>query len=291
MAGFDVIFEFRSPDEPLVQAWMAAARRRAKQLGIWRFRSEISTDSSTCYLALDGQTYGLDIYLDRLRRDLPTIGEATPCARTPGHRRRLAMGLIDILTRARLGMYDRYGEGWRPTLRARSEPAYLRPHELYADKAPRLQARLDVTMGLMADWHFGEVAPETLLEELHAAVELILESTVNRRSKRLSFAQLVEKAYEDGVLNPLARYPEMQRLHESSEYWSEYRDKARELLLALKDTRKNVRHRGADGARAWLNENFWGMAEVLESLAPLALDPDEAPDNAPPSITSVRRLS
>jgi hypothetical protein len=36
------------------------------------------------------------------------------------------------------------------------------------------------------------------------------------------------------VLNPLARYPEMQRLHESSEYRSEYRDKARELLLTLK---------------------------------------------------------
>jgi hypothetical protein len=39
------------------------------------------------------------------------------------------------------------------------------------------------------------------------------------------------------------------------------------VLTSLKDVRKRVRHRADPGAKAWLDENFWAAASVLELLA------------------------
>ena len=55
-----------------------------------------------------------------------------------------------------------------------------------------------MTMDLLASWQYEEVSPEVLLEEIHTAAELILEASVNRRAKKLSFAQLVERAERAG---------------------------------------------------------------------------------------------
>jgi hypothetical protein len=44
-------------------------------------------------------------------------------------------------------------------------------------------------------------------------------------------------------------------------------DIGREVLISLKDCRKDVRHRGAEGAEEWLEEHFWDAASILENLA------------------------
>lgn len=266
MAGMDAYFRYAAADETVVVACLTAARRRARTLGLRGFRSGVHTDVQVAYLEIHGQTYALDIYLERLRRDLPTIAEATASRRTLSSRRALALGITEILTRYRLMMYDRYGEDWIPTLRARRTPAYMLPHQLWSGDVA-LQDRLAVTSELMASWHFGEVAPPVLLEELHTAAELILEALVNRRAKKLSFAQLVDLALAGCVFSP---YPGDQaltlRLREGAESTS-VELAARDLLLSLKDVRKEVRHRGATGAKEWLDSNFWEAAALLERMS------------------------
>ena len=163
-------------------------------------------------------------------------------------------------------MYDRYPENWVPTLRAKRSPVYMLPHVLYAQDAPSIQGRLNTAMDLLASWHFEEVAPEVLVEEIHTIAELLLERNINLRAKRLSFAELVNAASARGVF-----------LY----YWYsapseldaiEQIDKATELLIGLKDVRKNVRHRGADGAREWLDVHFWDAASLIEDLSGTARD-------------------
>lgn len=270
MAGFDVTFSYSERDEALVDACLLVARRRARTLGVRIHTARPA--KGHLYLRIDGQTYGLDIYLERLRRDLPTVAEATTSGRAPGNRRKVALGLIDILWRARLGMYDRYPEMWVPRLRARSAPAYVLPHQIYAPEAPRLQQRMSVTMDLLASWHFGEVAPEVLLEEIHTAAELLLEGSVNARVARLSFAQLVDKAAAEGLLYAPVEHTDL----EFSTAYRDYREraaaKAKRVLILLKDTRKNVRHRNAGDAGQWLDAHFWDAAAILEHLAPHARD-------------------
>ncbi len=265
-AGFDAVFRYAEADEPVLRACLAAARRRSRPLGLRRFRSVVNPRSRTAMVILDGSGYALDIYCERLRRDLPTIAEATAAKRPPASRRLLALGLVDILARWRLGMYDRYDEDWLPTLKARREPAYLLPHGLYTPN-DALADRRAVTMDMLASWHLGEVAPPVLVEEMHTAAELILTALVNQRAKRLSFAQLVDLALQAGCFSPYpgdqattARYRRGDEPHESEA-------KAAQVLLSLKDVRKHVRHRGAEGSQGWLDEHFWDAASLLTRLA------------------------
>ncbi len=207
------------------------------------------------YIELNGQTYALDILLERLRRDLPTIAEATPSERPPAARRRTANGLVKILSRYRGQMYDRYGEGWLPTLRGRSVPVTGVIHDLFPRDAPRLADRLLVTMDLLASWHFDEVAPAVLLEEMHTAAELMLKSLGLPRSKRLSFAELVDAADKAALI----------------------RADVAETLHSMKTVRARVKHRGSSDAKDWLDIHFWDGAAALEALsARVRVGPEES---------------
>ena len=98
-------------------------------------------------------------------------------------------------------------------------------------------------------WAFDEITPEVLLEELHTACELVLEELINRRSKRLRFAELVASAERADLLCTLTNGKP-----------------AGQLLAELKGLRKNVRHRAADGAGSWLTEHGEDVAICLEPL-------------------------
>jgi hypothetical protein len=277
VAGYDVYFRFLQADRPLLVAAVAAARRRARVFNV-RVTAELNGEPPWLgYLAFDGQTYALDFFAERLRRDLPTILEATPAARFAPDRRRYANGIIDLLARARAGLYDRYPDDWLPTVRAKQKPAYMLPHQIYPAKAPSLLDRMDTTMHMLASWHYDEIAPEVLLEEIHTAAELLLEKSVNRRSKRLSFTQLVEAAHQAALLraDPTTTPDGIRAwasVIEHGNYLEWANDLGRDVLLSLKDQRKHSRHRGSAGAKEWLDAHFWEAVSVLENLADAALD-------------------
>lgn len=263
MAGLDAPFRYLPGDKPVVEALLAAARRRARVLRLRAYRSHL--DDGIAAVSVDGNTYALDVYLERLRRDLPTIAEAVPSRRTPAARRRVGLGFVEILTRYRGGMYDRYDETWLPTLRARTQPAYSLPHLLFAADE-HLQPRLLATSDVLASWHFDEVDPAVVLEEMHTAAELMLKALVKRRAKEMSFAQLTEAALQARLFSPYGGDRRWRQEHQH-EPLLPHELARRDLLLSLKDTRKRVRHDGADLARAWLEDHFWDAAGLLELLA------------------------
>lgn len=242
MAGFDATFRVSDRDMPLVLSCFAAIRLRARKLGA-RVKTELYEDCA--YICFSGNTYVLDILLERLRRDLPTIAEATPSERSPAARRRTANGLVEIFNRYRGMRYDRYDEDWVPTLRGRTMPVTGVIHDLFPRNAPHLMDRLLVTIDLLASWHFDEVAPEVLLEEMHTAAELMLRSFGMPGARRMSFAELVEAAHNAGRV----------------------RSDDREALLSMKTTRAKVKHRGSTDAREWLAVHFWDGARALEALS------------------------
>lgn len=274
MAGFDVCFRFNPSDRPVLDAMLSATRRRARVL-----RIRISTDVSQnyAYLEFDGQTFGLDIFLERLRRDLPTIAEATLASRSPASRRLLANGLIDIINRRRLGLYDRYERDeryseWIPTLRGKSKPAYIFPHDIYPNRAIKLVDRMKVTMEMLASWHFGEVSPDVLIEEVHTAAELLMRSALGPDSVRMSFPQLISASHRRQILRTYTDFSDPLDLrvlkHGGVEALENHlRLRGRDTLSSLKFLRNKTKHAGGDGAKSWLDENFWNIASVLERLA------------------------
>lgn len=190
----------------------------------------------------------MDLLGYRLERDLPVVAEGilTTSFSRP-QRIRLGRGFVDLMLRGR----DVDQEGCM-TLRGVARTRwYYPPYEFECSETPRLHARLATTLSVIVAWNFDEIAPEVLLEELHTACELTLEELVNKRSKRLSFAELTATAHDAGLFD-------YHRVFEE-------RNPA-EVLTELKDLRKNVRHRAAEGADEWLKLNWENIAILLERL-------------------------
>jgi hypothetical protein len=271
MGGFDWDFTYDEGDEAAVRAMLAAGRRRARRFSL-RWRSRIDSPRHYAYVAIDGPWQLLDLLVARLERDLPTICEAVEGTdRAPASLRRLGHGFVQIAVDRRFNPVERV-----PHLRTRKQPPEpVGCHLLESPNAPDLQQRLSVTERMLADWYFGEVAPEVMLEELHSAFELTLARVLYGRYRRdKAFQQLIDEAVAQGVLDAVP---------DCHQFIPGFGDALRKrtnlpplapylagLLSELKDVRKHVRHRGANTARAWLDEHFWPVATALEGLAPAA---------------------
>lgn len=247
MAGFNFEFTYSERQEPVVLTCLAAGRRRARKLGIsWRWQH---VSARQLRVQVDGNSRRTDLLGYRLERDLPQVAEGCPSDMTPTERERLGRGIADAFLRGRHVEQD----GVMRLRGVADTRLYYPPYDFECPDYPGLHARLRITEDVLVAWNFAEVAPEVLLEELHTACELILEETVNRRSKRLSFAELVAKAAAEGVFLD----------HAALAALGEEEDPVA-LLTSLKDTRKNARHRGVLGAREWLDVHWEQVAMLLE---------------------------
>lgn len=244
VATFDFDFTYRTQHEPIVSSCLSSARARARQLHLrWGWQR---LGPSALRVIVGGNSRRTDLLCYRLERDLPLVAEgchAPGLSRTD--RQRLGRGFADMLVRGRHVDQDA-----NMTLRGVTETRRrFPPYDYDCPAFPSLLARLIVTEDVIVAWNFNEIAPEVLLEELHTAAELVLEELVNRRSKRLSFAQLVAAACKSGAL---------------SDVGSGLSDTA--LLTQMKDLRKDVRHRGVSGAGEWLDLRWEDVAILLERL-------------------------
>jgi hypothetical protein len=167
MSGFDATFSFDARDHDLMCALVAAGRRRARKLQV-RWHARLDADGSG-YLLIDGKGVQEPMLLERLRRDLPTIAEATDSLRhTPEQRRRLANGFVDMLIKWHTSSYDHYydGEILERVPRVHRIKAsdvcvafWLWPGDDHLD----LGARLRVTEDILVSWLLDEAPPEVVL--------------------------------------------------------------------------------------------------------------------------------
>lgn len=264
MAGFDFEFRYADPLQPLLDVCLQAAKSRARTLLVsWRTEH---TGSATMRCVVDGQTRRLDLLGHALERDLPLIAEGADRTALPAARRkRLGLGFADLYARGR----DIRTEGlmhWRGVSHTKY---YFAPYETQHPAAPEdLRARLAVTEIVLIDWALERTPAVVVLEELHTAFELLLEHLVNQRSKRLSFAQLVEAAFEAGILDR----PNM----DGAAPGQSRADYNKALLITLKDYRKNARHRGNMSFEPWLTtvwEELALLVEVLVDADPVSTRP------------------
>ena len=244
VAGFDFEFTYTQAQEAIVLACLAVGRARARKLGLsWRWRH---VAPRRCVVVVDGNSRRTSLLGYRLERDLPIVAEGCAVGSlVPAQRARIGRGVADMLLRGR----DTEEDGCMTLRGVARTTYYFPPYEYECPSVPRLHARLSITVDLIVAWNFGEIAPEVLLEELHTACELVLEELVNKRAKRLSFAELIDAADNAGLFRymPGGRSPAA-------------------LFTELKDLRKNVRHRAAEGAGLWLDEHWEDVAMCLEQL-------------------------
>jgi hypothetical protein len=200
--------------------------------------------------------------LERLRRDLPIVGEATHGRLTPSYRKRLGNGYVDILIRYRWGLYGRYyriNDSFTPNLRAIKTCSVRPVHSLWTGcEEPELINRLSVSEAIISAWCVDEVAPEVVLEELQTAAELLLKKNLGMPEK-IRFPELVKHARRRRFLrgDPLINN---YRIAEDALT-------PQQLLKSLGEVRNGSKHGGKSGAREWLEKHFWAATAVLESLS------------------------
>jgi len=254
MAGFDFTLRFHASQADLLAVCLKASMSRARKLSLsWR-NERLGSGELRC--AIEGNGRRMDLLAHALERDLPLVAEgAHNTGFSLSRRRRLGLGFADLYVRG-LDIRSDATRLWRGVSETRYyfTPFELSPPETTSD----LAARLMVTEGVIVDWWFERTPDVVLLEELHTACELMLEHLVNQRSKRLSFAELVAEADGAGLLNSPrlpARIPGTRATD------------AKQLLIELKDYRKDARHRGDRSFEPWLKENWEGIVLLIERLA------------------------
>lgn len=254
VAGFDFDFRYGSSQDLLLKVCLDAARSRARRLQVcWR-SERLGAEGLRC--VINGNGRRLDLLAHALERDLPLVAEgAAHAGLTAGRRRQLGVGFADLYVRGR----DTRSHGpwqWRGAAHTRY---YFAPYDVAHPGGPiALSARLRVTESVVIDWCFDRVPAVVLLEELHTACEPLLEHLVDQRSKRLSFAELVKRASDAGLLS----WPRLPIEVPGFPFIG-----GEELLIKLKDYRKNARHSGDLSFGAWLRESWEVIALLIERLA------------------------
>lgn len=264
MAGFDMEFTYDTDDMPLVDAFVAATRRRARRAGLRRWESRRLRDGRTgWYFAVDGHSGRMALLAQKIERDLPIVAEAIVVPHRPlRQRRQLANGFVDIYARCGYGTDD--VEVMAPHLSPKTRVGFTWvPHLLSYSADMNVATRLEITEAFCVDWYFGDVPAPTMLEELHTAAELLLDHAVHGRFTRKTFADNVRGASMAGLLD---RCTQLGRPGSSAPA----RDRAAELLISLKDTRREVRHRADPRAGKWLHSHFFDVVYVLEALSEAA---------------------
>jgi hypothetical protein len=214
MAGFDFRFCFQPEERDLVVLLLRAAQRRARAVDV---QLTYASDGKSCFLVvIDGSLIDIEPLVLRLSLDLPSIAEGFSSSFRLRRRRRVAVRLIQELNTA---LSEFFGFLLEITTRMGGVP-----HSLTFDAGSRshIQGRLNVLTRAISLYLSGGIDPETMLEELHTAVETLLKEALGAEAKGRVFADLVKAGQERG--------------------W--YRQVVAERLLAMKDHRKLVKHHG-----------------------------------------------
>lgn len=267
VAGVGLHLTYNPDDEPLVRAFIAAGRRRARRAGVRRWRAtRLNGDPPGYNITMDGHSSRFALVAQKLQRDLPILAEAVELDhRDLRTRRRLANGFVHVFSSGGYGHED-VDEHLRP----RSSIGFQWvPHLITYPTVPRLDARLAITERFCVDWYFGDVPGPTMIEELHTAAELLLSFGLGRESNQRPFASHVDEALKAGLLRNCVQLGELDSPVDSQ-------GTARALLLDLKNIRREIRHRADPSADVWLKANFFEIVYVLEMISEVAASEQES---------------
>ncbi len=242
MGGGDIWFSYDPSDEPLVDAFVAHARRTAKRAGLLRFRTfRHGGLPPVRSLEWDGRSWRMGLAAQKLQRDLPVIAEAVDGGdRSLRSRKHLAHGFCEIF-----GL-EGYGavEGEPPHLRPMASVKFQWVPHLLSCSDPWLDERLFVVERHCVDWHFGDITAATLVEELHTAAELLLRFRLGDDAP-WKFSSLVHAGAGDG------HFPSASEA----------------CLLELSRVRRDLRHHATGEPEKWLVENFEDVVDVLIAMS------------------------
>jgi len=256
MAGFDYEFAYTENQASLVDSALAAQRRRARDLELTIMTER--TSPTQVYVQINGNSRRMDVLGYRLERELPLVCEGTESSfLQPRVRRRLGLGVADMYLRGRnLGNES----GKSMVLRGVTDTRYYFPVFEFSPKeagSEQLRHRLRLTEELIADWDVRNISHFTVIEELHAASELLLQAVIPLPRRKDFYPQRLKAAGD-------------QKLLDESEI---------ELLATLSRYRSGARHHAKDGFEVWLDANWETVALVLEHLCHKVRPPVPFGDN------------
>jgi hypothetical protein len=192
MAGFDLRFCLHSEEErELLRVLLRAVQLRARERSV---DFSYKADPPNCYwLTLDGSLLEVEPLLMRLMFDLPAVAEGFQSPTRLGRRRRFARRLTNEINMA-----------LRAFLEDHTEVAHMLgglPVSLTFDvgRASHLRGRMTVLSHVTTLYLERQIDPETMLEEMHTALETLLRSCLGTKSKDKSFVGMVDLGEKMGL--------------------------------------------------------------------------------------------
>lgn len=257
MAGFDFDFTHAPEWTPFIEACIRASKSRARRLRVsWRVE-QLPDQVTRCIV--NGQTRRLDLLGISLESDLPSVCEGVNLPGiAPTLARQFGTGFAELFLRGRDVNLGEDVQEYRPH---KAATLYYGVYDLAwgGSNVSDLWARLRITESLLADYGLGRLPPVVLLEELHTACELTLKELIDGGEDRKNFWQLVAEADNRGYLPSSGQFPNMGL--DSCDH------SGREILIMLKDWRKDARHKNEGDFEAWLARHWECIALLVEQLA------------------------
>jgi hypothetical protein len=243
VAGFDFDVPYQESELALLRALLLKMQRlcKSQELEI-HYRRKTAPDHF--YVTVDGTLRVMQASVSILARVIPAFAEGAVAP--PDRRRRmlLAERLIRSYWQGVLRITEMINDV-SSYLSSSGFPAATPNSFFFAtvhDDA--INERLwSLTTTLIA-YENGEVGPSQMLEEVHTALEWVMQAVIGQSAKKLTYAQMAESLRDSGIISP---------------------DRI-DKIIGMKDLRRDAKHRGQSVDRGEFNTYLSPCLEAIHQI-------------------------
>ena len=202
MAGFDFDVPYKEPELALMRALLMKLQRFCRSKGLeMHYRCEVTPDRF--YVTVDGPLPAMQASVPILARVMPAFAEG---ANDPPDRRRRMRCAVRLMRAYWKGVlhisetisqFSNYISNMGAFPAATSNSFFFDPTINDEAMADRLWS---LSMTLIA-YENGEIQAPQILEEIHTALEWVMQAAIGRTTRNLTYAQMAESLRDGGKIS------------------------------------------------------------------------------------------
>lgn len=246
MAGFDFNVPYSDSDLLLTRALLAKLQRICRSYDLEMRYRRVHENSQQFYVTVDGSLPMMQALVPTLVTALPSYAEGAPSPPDRLQRIRRAKRIGRLYWKGVLYMTD--------TIQGVADYLGGTPNSFLFDIRERneeIDDRLWSLSSTLIAYENGVIQPAQMLEEIHTALEWVMQASIGPSARRMTYASMAESLRDSGVI--------------SAEHAAG--------IIQMKDLRVGAKHRRQAVSREQVNDHLHLCIEALHKLLRESVSP------------------